>query len=977
MPQSTLDIIINPRGANQGANEVNNALRSIQSNAKSAVDTMRTKFDSLKDSLFNLRNLFLGLGVVALGKSFIDVAISLEKAERGLRAMHGSATQAKKELDELRQIGDRFQLPDEQIIGGYRKLLSLGITDGKKAVETIANAAIATSVDFDTVLTGIMAHQERSLRQLGIRIIDGLGTGEVVLALGNMQVKVKETDEAMRAGLLQLMERGFPNAAKGMADSLDFNIKRMADVWEDFQVKVMDAGLKDFGVGIFGALASIGESAEIDGSMDKLAKKISDKVQAVVRTIARDIAVVIDVIRPAATIIFKILEDAFSAFSKLPPEIQTIGIFGSLWFGKKGLVLLTAGLALAERLGLSFEKVDQAMEKMKGVGGESSVSDKVAKFMLPLMGPFGALLGSREGAAGDKPSITNPFAGLAKSTETETKTALQTVEDFFRKVDDLAKKSADQRKKATVGTGKSLVGSPVDENEIRVMAAIQKLGQESLRQQLQERLTRNPNFDPVLAQTEIKSREVIQALTDKGLNLSEKHGELIRQIIADTEREAQATAFWQLQQENLNKQLQQTTEFYSDLFDNLEAAQQATERLQLPEADRREVELRQQMMNAALRDGLNLNQQMVDTINRAAKGIADQERAQASLRKGEELRKASLERTAELEARIADLKSGRTAASFATRLDREIRQAEQANAPLSGGQIIERGAAISKEMDLEKAAAKETLNVQLDREFQTLYDLSQLTGKVRTEREIESRVIEERNRLLEQGIELSVKETEDLRDKMRLIQDMKELGRMREGINSFVDSFEVGWDVIARSGVQAYRTLEDALTQFVQTGRLNLTQFVNFFQQEMLRLAIRGSISSLFGAAGGTEGIFNSIVGFMSGGTKGFADGGSFVVGGTGGTDSTPVGFMATPGERVTIERTDRGASGLAVSVPVSVNIVNQVADADVSVQRTKQSGGNKEEITILISQAVNDSIARGRFDKSLGQRFNLSPGRG
>jgi hypothetical protein len=37
-------------------------------------------------------------------------------------------------------------------------------------------------------------------------------------------------------------------------------------------------------------------------------------------------------------------------------------------------------------------------------------------------------------------------------------------------------------------------------------------------------------------------------------------------------------------------------------------------------------------------------------------------------------------------------------------------------------------------------------------------------------------------------------------------------------------------------------------------------------------------------------------------GTRGYADGGSFMVGGTGGTDSQLVRFMASPDERVTVE---------------------------------------------------------------------------
>ena len=52
---------------------------------------------------------------------------------------------------------------------------------------------------------------------------------------------------------------------------------------------------------------------------------------------------------------------------------------------------------------------------------------------------------------------------------------------------------------------------------------------------------------------------------------------------------------------------------------------------------------------------------------------------------------------------------------------------------------------------------------------------------------------------------------------------------------------------------------------------------------------------------------------------QGYATGGSFLVGGSGGTDTTPVGFMATPGERVTIETPEqqRAASG---GVTININ---------------------------------------------------------
>lgn len=58
----------------------------------------------------------------------------------------------------------------------------------------------------------------------------------------------------------------------------------------------------------------------------------------------------------------------------------------------------------------------------------------------------------------------------------------------------------------------------------------------------------------------------------------------------------------------------------------------------------------------------------------------------------------------------------------------------------------------------------------------------------------------------------------------------------------------------------------------------------------------------------------------------GFAHGGSFTVGGTGGTDSQAVGFRATPGERVTVQTPDQ-QSGAAIHIgQVVMNGVNDVS---------------------------------------------------
>lgn len=245
----------------------------------------------------------------------------------------------------------------------------------------------------------------------------------------------------------------------------------------------------------------------------------------------------------------------------------------------------------------------------------------------------------------------------------------------------------------------------------------------------------------------------------------------------------------------------------------------------------------------------------LDWLNKTIKAIAEKETRTKAMVLAEQNHVASLERQAALEAQIKDAQDGRSAPSFGTRLDQTIRQAKQAGTPLDGPQIQQAGRDLSKEMDLERANAKEQLNLQIDRESTVLNEQIHVSGRMRAEREAELRLIQEKQRLQEQGIELGPQETQDLREKIKGLQDMKELSRAGDAMNSFVDSFEVGWQQIERSGQQAYSHLEDSLLQFFKTGRLNLTTFVDFFSQEMMRLSMRFLISQGMQSMGGLGGI--------------------------------------------------------------------------------------------------------------------------
>jgi len=107
----------------------------------------------------------------------------------------------------------------------------------------------------------------------------------------------------------------------------------------------------------------------------------------------------------------------------------------------------------------------------------------------------------------------------------------------------------------------------------------------------------------------------------------------------------------------------------------------------------------------------------------------------------------------------------------------------------------------------------------------------------------------------------------------------------------------------------------DAIVEWGMTGKNTVRDFVNSALRDLLRLATQKNITGPLFSSMESGGFFQAIGSMM-----GFAHGGSFNVGGSGGTDSQLVQFMATPGERVSVETPGQQAGG----ANVTVNVINQ-----------------------------------------------------
>lgn len=175
----------------------------------------------------------------------------------------------------------------------------------------------------------------------------------------------------------------------------------------------------------------------------------------------------------------------------------------------------------------------------------------------------------------------------------------------------------------------------------------------------------------------------------------------------------------------------------------------------------------------------------------------------------------------------------------------------------------------------------------------------------------------------------------------------------------------------------AFKGMEDALVNFVRTGKLEFSDLINSIAADITRLALRqtitGPLAELLGSTAGGGGLLGSLFGgsgadggdgFFSGifdkigGLLGFASGGSFEVGGNSGTDQNVLSVNGSPvarvsrGERVVVEPESNGGPDGRRPVNVVMNISTPDANS------FKRSQG---QIVARVAAQISRANARDR----------------
>ena len=870
--QSVLDIIINPKGAQQGGQQVNQTLHRIKQEATNTTNHFNNKWMSVKNTLFSVQSAIAAVGAGAFAKSLIDVTRNLNMAERQMRGVTSSSAQAALELENVRKIADRFMMDDLPMAHAFRLLASHDIPNVEKALNTLGNAALGTGRDIESVTRALLSGNERMLRELGVRLVD-LGTGQVDLIYGKMEIRANKTDQAIRNGLLKLLEQ-FPDATKEMANDMDFQIKRIEDAWEDMRIAIMRGGLEDFLTATFRQIADGFNEEEIK----QKGREIAETIQKAIQVVAMDIAFVMDLLAPLGRTVGSILSTSIGFFSNLPPAVQTLGIFGALFFGWQGFAVLTAGLFLADKLGLKAEEITKGVSQL----GQSVMG-------LTESSPLGMAMKKTAQATTGK--AVGSVADVMKADLNTVDSYTARAEKFFGRVTESTKKLQAERKKteeqakrerAAGATGVS--GGGISDDERKLNAQLEKLRGDTQVFMAQEADKRDRLFDPDMASAFAKSVEFVNKLRESGLPVQERHVALITEQFRMQGLAVQQTRIWNEQEADKAARIEATNQLLGQATMELQEAVDASKVMELS-IEKRELETAKLGLQRELMLGkVFLEKAQKDEIIKKLE-LIDQERKKVQqLQMMEAKRLEMQEETARLEAETRDMMgqgiAGRPIGGFpgATGQSNPSRQSlleEQERQFTNKGLEFDRAKAeveIDNRLRAQRAnfIARESFAIQQQTNQTNI--LVDTMGMTTDERQKEIRLRETILSLQQRGVSLTEDEIGTLREQQDTLQEAIASERTAQAINSFVDNFRVGWDTITRSGEQAYQHLEDALTQMIMTGKADFTTFANFVQQELIRMGIRASMNALLGqlSGGGGGGGFDLSGLLMQGVSAGF-----------------------------------------------------------------------------------------------------------
>ena len=204
-----------------------------------AVDNTKKAFGSLKQSVFNLKNALIGLGVGTVVRSFVKTGQEVEKLQQRFKFLFGSVSEGNKAFNTLTKFAAKvpFSLEEISAASGNLAVVSKDANELSKILEITGNVAAVTGLDFQTTASQIQRSFAGGIaaadifREKGVRALLGFEAGASVSA----EETIKKFEEVFGKG------GRFGNATDELANTFEGVLSMIGDKIFKFKKDVDDA----------------------------------------------------------------------------------------------------------------------------------------------------------------------------------------------------------------------------------------------------------------------------------------------------------------------------------------------------------------------------------------------------------------------------------------------------------------------------------------------------------------------------------------------------------------------------------------------------------------------------------------------------------------------------------------------------------------------------------------------------------------
>ena len=330
--------------------------------SKQALNNLQGNLQKVRQSVFNLRNAFIGLGAGVVIKGFVDAGIQIENLGVQLKALFGSAKAGEKALKDVTKFAATtpFELRNIQqgitALATVRKRAENAGVSFEELLKITGNTATVLGGDFALAALQIQRSFSAGIgsaelfRERGVRAMAGFKEGVAV----NVDETIKKLAKAFGTG------GEFGSLTDELAQTLFGTVSNIKDAFFQFQVEVSK--------GFFGALKeNLGDlKSTVEANREEIAefgnligKGLSVAINATAKTLKffkDNIDLIVEAVK--ILIAFKLI----TFFANLTTAIvsATIAMRGFNMAVKKNIIIGGAALLISQ--------LDLIIEKLREIG---------------------------------------------------------------------------------------------------------------------------------------------------------------------------------------------------------------------------------------------------------------------------------------------------------------------------------------------------------------------------------------------------------------------------------------------------------------------------------------------------------------------------------------------------------------------------------------------------------------------------------